>query len=479
MGGDLIVAPAALVAFTHWPFRRAPGRALEAVVLAGLLAGITVVVFTQHTNFAYVVFPLLVWAALRFRQHGAVTAAFVGASIAVAGAVNGDTPLASGSATEVVQVLEGLLAGVTISLLILGAVLAERSSAEEELARAHAGLAEAQAVAHVGSWEWDIATDRVTWSDELYHIYGVPLGTAVDYERYVGRIHPDDRARVRNTVRAAVERGEPFAHEHRIVLDDGESRWVLGRGRPVLDARGNAIRMVGTSQDITERKRLDELRDNILATVSHELRTPLTAILGFAVTLRERGEEIPDETRREMIGHVAAQARKLERLLADLLDLDRLRAGVIRPRFRETDVGSLVEHVVAAYPSDGHPVDVRAEPVIAEVDPPKVERIVENLLANAIKHTPPATQVLVRVESHDGRVVISVDDHGRGVPPGERDAIFEIFNRGDVDAGAPGAGVGLSLVAQFAALHAGEVWVEENEEGGASFRVSLPLQAAE
>jgi signal transduction histidine kinase len=126
-----------------------------------------------------------------------------------------------------------------------------------------------------------------------------------------------------------------------------------------------------------------------------------------------------------------------------------------------------------------HGIAVRSEPVLAEVDPAKVERIVENLLANARKHTPRGTEVDVWVERRDTGVLIAVDDRGPGVAEEEREAIFEMFNRGgDLSAIVPGAGVGLALVAEFTALHGGRAWVEENPGGGASFRVFLPSRGA-
>jgi two-component system sensor histidine kinase KdpD len=234
--------------------------------------------------------------------------------------------------------------------------------------------------------------------------------------------------------------------------------------------------MVGTSQDITERKSVEELRDNILSTVSHELRTPLAAIIGFAETLKERGTAIAAATYDEIVTSLTVQARKLERLLADLLDLERLRHGLVQPSFREADVGELVARVAAAQAADGRVVDVIAERAVAEVDAPKVERIVENLLVNAVKHTPPDARIALRVQNRGENVLVSVDDRGPGVPEGDRDAIFEIFTRGDAVSHTPGAGIGLSLVAQFTALHGGRVWVEDNPGGGASFRVLLPAR---
>jgi PAS domain S-box-containing protein len=474
--GALIVAPLILV-WSTWPFGRLErARLIEAAVLVSALVCVSVFVFLAgYWRYPHLIFPVVIWAALRFRQPGAVTASFLVTAIAIAGAVDGSIPFGDRSDTEIVQILEGLLGTVAVSLLILGAVLEERARAVKQVAEAVASLQEAQHLAHVGNWDWNIRDDKVAWSDELFRIYGFePRSREVTFETYLESVHPDDRALVRDTVRTAYERGEPFLFDHRIVLPDGGVRWTQSRGRVVTDEAGTPVRMVGTAQDVTERKRLDELRDTILSTVSHELRTPLTSILGFALTLEQRGTELDPEQRAEIVRHVSEQALRLERLLADLLDLDRIRLGALTPSFTETDVAELVARVTSV-----HGIAVRSEPAIAEVDPAKVERIVENLLANARKHTPRGTDVDVWVERRDGGVLIAVDDRGPGVAEGEREAIFEMFNRGgDLSAIVPGAGVGLALVAQFTELHGGRAWVEENPGGGASFRVFLPSRGA-
>jgi PAS domain S-box-containing protein len=476
--GDLIVAPLIFVLAMR-PDRRLDRRArLEGLVLLGLLVGVSSIVFLGgEWRYPHLLFPVLIWAVLRFHQLGAVTSSFLVAAVAIVGAVHGTIPLGDRSGTEIVQILEALTAGVAISLLILGAVLAERGDALNDLARAHASLKEAQEVAHIGSWEWDIPEDRVTWSDELYHLWGLePNSEEMTYERYLESLHPDDRELARRTIEAAQAAGMPFAFDHRITLPDGRVRWIHGSGRVITDERGVAVRMLGTSQDITERRQIDELRDSILSAVSHELRTPLTSIIGFAMTLKEKGNHFAEQTQREMIDHLARQANKLDGLLSDLLDLDRLRHGLVRPTFRTTDVGRLVTQVASGHVSDTHEIDVRAVSAIAEVDAPKVERIVDNLLANALRHTPAGTGVSVRVETVQGGVLIAVDDSGPGVADEDRELIFEIFNRGGGNDRTPGTGIGLSLVAQFTALHGGRAWVEESPAGGASFRVFLPEQ---
>ena len=143
----------------------------------------------------------------------------------------------------------------------------------------------------------------------------------------------------------------PFALEYRAVLPDGGSRWLHSRGHVGHDDGGEpAQRMLGTCQDVTERRRVDELSDTILSTISHELRTPAdVSIVGFSVTLEERAAELPRRrARRRSTAHLSAESRRLDSLLSDLLDVDRLRHGVAAAHVQaRDDVGRLVAEVVA------------------------------------------------------------------------------------------------------------------------------------
>jgi len=477
--GDLVAAPLLLVWLSAPFWKPRVAEIVEGAALLGLLAGLSWFVFLHgYWHYPHLLFPLLVWASLRFYQRGAVTSSFVVAAFAIAGAIHGTTPLGGDSTTEVVQIEEGLLAAVIVSLLILGAVLSERTAAEHMLQHERAIFAEAQEVAHIGSWEWNIAANRITWSDELFRLYGMEPVSEMTSASYLEHIHPEDRRWVEERFARALADTQPFSFERRVVRGNGTTRWIYVQGHVVVDAAGEPVRMVGTSQDVTETKRLHEVRENILATVSHELRTPLTSIIGFAETLRARGTDLDEATRAEMVRNLVEQAHRLEHLLSDLLDLDRMRRGLLPPSFRPTDVGALVANVAARQAEQGRQIDLLAEPVVADVDAAKVERIVENLLANAIKHTPPGTDVIARVERGDGFVTIAVDDRGHGVQEEEREAVFELFTRGYAHDGVPGAGIGLSLVAQFAAVHGGRAWIEDHPGGGASFRVRLPLHQA-
>jgi PAS domain S-box-containing protein len=225
-------------------------------------------------------------------------------------------------------------------------------------------------------------------------------------------------------------------------------------------------------------RNLDELKSGFLQAVSHDLRTPLASVLGIALTLqRGRGQLGPADVD-DLLGRLTANARKLDRILTGLLDLDRLDRGIVELRRERVDLARLVAGVVSEAREDlldAHPVSLELLPVQILADAAKVERIVENLLANAARHTDPGTPIWVRVSHGDRGALLCVDDAGPGVPVEQRESIFRPFQRGPgVGSYAPGSGVGLALVAQFASLHDGRAWVEDRAGGGASFRVLLP-----
>ena len=237
-----------------------------------------------------------------------------------------------------------------------------------------------------------------------------------------------------------------------------------------------ATRAFSEERQETERLRdLDEMKTAFLAAVSHDLKNPLTAILGFSTTLQSRLDRLPPERSKEFLGHITNAARKLQRMLDDLLDIDRMNRGTLEPHRTPTDIGSLVRRTVEETDTQGRAVLIAADEITVSVDPPKVERIVENLVTNAVKYTPSDSPIDVRVEPQDGGVLIAVEDRGAGIGDAQKVAVFDPFHRAPgAEKVAKGTGVGLSLVSSFAELHGGRAWVEDRPGGGASFRVLLP-----
>ena len=235
-------------------------------------------------------------------------------------------------------------------MLILGAVLTERASVEDRLERARARLAEAQEVARIGSWVWDVGADRVicSWT-KLYRLYGIePQSVDLTYESFLAGVHPDDRERVASAVTRALEERVRSPSSTAPFCRTAARVGCTACGRPAT-GDGDSQRMLGTCQDVTDRRRVDEARDSILSTISHELRTPLTSIVGFSVTLDERAAELSEDVRVEIYSHLSAESRRLDSLLSDLLDADRLRHGSLQPTFKRVDVGRLVADVVARF----------------------------------------------------------------------------------------------------------------------------------
>jgi len=194
-----------------------------------------------------------------------------------------------------------------------------------------------------------------------------------------------------------------------------------------------------------------ELKTAVLRSVSHDLRSPLTAINTASEML---GEPIPDAERDELLASIRLQARRLDRLVGNLLDLSRLEAHAASPRIELWTVDSLVGQALVVHG--------------IEVDAAQVERVLVNLLENALGHSSPTDPVEIRAEQRGSSVVISVGDHGPGVPPGDREAIFEPFWRG----GGRGTGLGLAIARGFAELNGGRLTVESGN--GTTFALSLP-----
>jgi PAS domain S-box-containing protein len=263
--GTLLVTPALLAWVTARP-RMDRARALEALaILVGLIVVSITFLRVEPPAATYALFPLVIWASLRFRQIGASTSVLIGAGFAIAAILSGSKPFGGIDATQAVALMQALLAGVAISNLVVAATLSERDKAEVGLrkeaalvADREAQLAEAQDVARLGSWEWDVVSKEVTWSDEMYVIYG--YGTErfpITFEKALERVVVKDRPKILQNVSRGMEEGAGHDLrdvEYRVRFPDGNERVMYGKGRLVFAPDGSPLQMLGTVQDITDRK---------------------------------------------------------------------------------------------------------------------------------------------------------------------------------------------------------------------------------
>ncbi len=305
--GVLVVAPFLLTLTTirEHPVPRG-AKVVEAIALAAVLMGILTVVVVTDLPILFLLFPVLGWAAWRFLQPGAAPAALLTSLFATWAAVEGRGLFAGQTLSGQMLTLQAFNVSVAFTSLFFAAVVSERARARHELEAAAAALeervrqrttevttandrlAEAQELAHLGSWDWDVATGAVHWSREMYRIYGIPSDEVITFDRAIELVRPDDRGRIQANIERAL--AEPKSQvpdiEYGIVRTDGEARVLFGKARAERSADGAVTRMVGTVQDVTERREL-EREQRIAETLQHALLPErLPQLVGISLAAR-------------------------------------------------------------------------------------------------------------------------------------------------------------------------------------------------
>ena len=387
--------------------------------------------------------------------------------------------------------------------LLLAAVTTERRRAEQalqavrselelkvsertaELEQTNAELADAQQIAGLGSWEWDISANLISWSEELYRIAGIdPHQDEASFAVYLSRVHPDDREIVDGIARKMYEDRSSATFEHRIVRPDGTVRAVHGRGRVVTDRSGRPVRMFGTIQDVTEEKKAredaDRLKDEFLALVSHELRTPLTSVRGYLEVLLDDEDGILNENQRESAVIAYRNASNLQELVGDLLTLSKFESDAIRLQRRPVDLALLAleleQELRPAAAERGIEIVVAAEQgAVVFGDALRLGQSFVNLLSNAIKFSLDGSTVELNCRRDGSNVVVSVTDSGIGIPPDELARIGQRFYRASSAQTVPGTGLGLAIAREIIKRHGGRLEVESELGVGSTFRVYLPV----
>jgi K+-sensing histidine kinase KdpD len=249
--------------------------------------------------------------------------------------------------------------------------------------------------------------------------------------------------------------------------------------RAMAEARASEERRLREAVEAEALRRSDAVKTAVLRSVSHDLRSPITAITTASEVLRELGDSLSEEDRDELVAAILAQVQRLDRLVANLLELSRLEAGAATPAREPWTVDGLVARVLDVLAADEDRVDVDLSDDIppVEVDPGQIERALVNVIENALKFSDPATRVELRATSDAGEVLVRVTDSGPGIPAHERERVFEPFVRGAAADGDRGSGLGLAIARGFVVLNGGRLWVAPSLAGGAEFVVALPAVA--
>ncbi|MEW5769065.1 MAG: PAS domain S-box protein [Pseudomonadota bacterium] len=374
--------------------------------------------------------------------------------------------------------------------------ITERKRMEDALREREADLAHAQAIAHMGSWRLDIASNELTCSEETYRLYGIEPGTAITRQEFMAHAHEEDRPRVLAAWKAALA-GHAFDIEHRIVVR-GEVKWVREQVELEFDASMRPVVGHGSIQDIsaikaaqlatqkalTEAERLARVKSEFLANMSHEIRTPLNAVLGLA---QIGARDAADGPAGGNFQRILAAGRHLLDVINDVLDFSKIEAGKFGIESHDFQLDATVQAALDLVAERAREKGLRVEvdwgrglPHWVRGDSLRLRQILVNLLSNAVKFT---TEGEVRlVLSWEGeKACFSVRDSGIGMDAGQLARLFNPFEQADSSASRKfgGTGLGLAISRNLAQLMGGDISVQSRPGEGSTFTLRLPLLAAE
>jgi len=521
--GAIVVAPVLLLWRANPRVTWSRTQRVEVVLLLLALIVVGWVVFVEVTNpLEFLCLPLCVWAGFRFGQREAATATCLLSVIAVWGTAHGLGSFGRQSPNDALLLLQVFMAVTTIVGITVGAAVAERrraddhvrqlnddlerrvrtrtaelQSAHDELRASEARLEEAQAVAHIGSWEWQISLNRVWWSKELYQIFGVDSSACLpSYAAFLLAVHPDDRTMVSRVVQQALTDWQPFECEHRITRPDGDVRTLYAKGQMVQGESGRSPRMLGIAQDITQQKRLEaqllqaqkrEALGRLIGGVAHDFNNLLTVITGYTDSVLQDVEQTnPQRADLLEVRKAAERAAALTRQLLVFSRRQVLEPQVINPNVVIEAISGMLRRLIGdnivvttALASDLHGV---------KVDAGHFEQILVNLAVNARDAMPNGGTLMLETTNVviDGwygfskpahppvgpYVLLAVSDSGCGIDDQVKAHIFEPF----FTTKEPGQGTGLGLATVYSIVKRsdGYVWVYSEPNRGTTFKLYFP-----
>lgn len=384
-----------------------------------------------------------------------------------------------------------------------------RKKAAEELKENKFMLSEAQRIGKIGSWEYDLLTEKPIWSDELFNMFKLePNEVEATFDLYADFIHPDDRKMVVDSYNESVENKSPYDIEHRFRLKDGTIIYVVDKCETYYDKNGKAIRSIGMVQDITESKKTegrllnalkkaeesDHLKSAFLANMSHEIRTPMNGILGFSELLKEPGRTW--EERQEYIDIIELSGKRMLTTLGDIIDISRIEAGQMDISISDVSINKQIKFLYAFFNPEAEQkgihlsvkTDLSNDASIVKIDLEKFNSILTNLIKNAIKYTKKGSiefgYNLNKSKSKNQKnkkvseLEFFVKDTGIGISIPHQEVVFDQFIRADIENinAYEGSGLGLAISKAYVEMLGGKIGVKSKEGEGSEFYFTLPYR---
>jgi PAS domain S-box-containing protein len=355
-----------------------------------------------------------------------------------------------------------------------------------ELKRSEENLRMATQAAELGTFDWNIAEEKLEWDKRHRQLFGYSLTDTITMDVFLKGLHPDDHEQVIAALDYACNKQLSEGNydvDYRIIsFNEKKLRWIRAKGKAVFDDQGNPLRLVGTVIDITDRKQ-DEIRKNdFIAMASHELKTPLTSLKAYIQMLLSSARKSDNQFLSASLEKADNQIEKMTKLIYGFLDLSKIESGKLQLELTNFNINEAInEAVVDVRPiAQSHQIVFEpTESLMVHADREKIMQVAVNLINNAVKYSPKGSTITLSVCDTGEWVEIAVKDQGIGINTYDLKKIFQRFYRvqDEKTRGFSGFGIGLYLSAEIMALHHGEIDVKSEEGQGSIFYFRLPKAA--
>lgn len=375
--------------------------------------------------------------------------------------------------------------GVVNGILIILDEVTEKIKIRQETERVQEMFNMAIEAGELGTFYYNPVTNRFTANDLLKSWFGLQPEEELDLAQATAIIDEEDEPRVTKAIRDALnyESGGNYEIEYTINPLTQKPRVVRAKGKAAFNEQHEPIRLNGTLQDITERKRDEQRKNDFIGMVSHELKTPLTSVSAYLQMLHSRAKKNGDTFEENALDKVLIQVRKMTAMINGFLNVSRLESGKIHIDRQLFDLATLVKEVEEesiATISSHKVIFAPVELTMVKADRDKIGQVINNLISNAVKYSPSNTTIHVSCVSKNGHAEFCVKDQGMGIKKEDQSKLFDRYYRvkGDHMKSISGFGIGLYLCAEIISHHKGKIWVNSEFGQGSTFCFSIPVSQA-
>lgn len=365
--------------------------------------------------------------------------------------------------------------------------IAERNNAEAQILQSQVLYEEAQAIAKVGNWEYNLSSSELHWSKETYRIFELEdCPNAELYKSWREKCHPADQTILDEAIQNTIHSGEPFYVEHRAIFKDGRVKYIACIGEAIKNGDGQILGLKGTDQDITAQKQAAIAKSEFLSSMSHEIRTPINGVIGIANLLME---EQLSPTQREYVDTLKFSAQHLSSIVSDILDFSKIESGKLVFERIPFNLAKVATHVFRLFENSAKDKSISLtfipDPRIKHLltgDYVRLSQVLSNLLSNAIKFTDRGSvkfsYTLMEETESSVWVKFTVKDTGVGIAEQQIEQIFDNFAQADVSTSRKygGTGLGLTISKKLIEQQGGTISVESTVGQGSTFSVEMKYE---